>query len=155
MARESEPSPTALARFMQFEDVLDLIRHHRDVKLLVDVETTLKLISYSPGRIEFEPTDNAPQDLAQRLGSRLQTWTANRWAVSIGDNGAKTIAELRDTAANTRTQEAQKHPLVQAVLIAFPKAKITEIRTEKDIATEAQVQALPEVEDEWDPFDDE
>ena len=155
MARESEPSPTALARFMQFEDVLDLIRHHRDVKLLVDVETTLKLISYSPGRIEFEPTDNAPQDLAQRLGSRLQTWTANRWAVSIGDNGAKTIAELRDTAANALTQEAQKHPLVQAVLIAFPKAKITEIRTEKDIATEAQVQALPEVEDEWDPFDDE
>ena len=155
MAQESEPSPTALARFMQFEDVLDLIRHHRDVKLLVDVETTLKLISYSPGRIEFEPTDNAPQDLAQRLGSRLQTWTANRWAVSIGDNGAKTIAELRDTAANALTQEAQKHPLVQAVLIAFPKAKITDIRTDKDIATEAQVQALPEVEDEWDPFDDE
>ena len=155
MALASEPSPKALARFMQFEDVLDLIRHHRDVKLLVDVETTLKLISYSPGRIEFEPTDNAPQDLAQRLGSRLQTWTANRWAVSIGDNGAKTIAELRDTAANALTQEAQKHPLVQAVLIAFPKAKITEIRTEKDIATEAQVQALPEVEDEWDPFDDE
>ena len=155
MARESEPSPKALARFMQFEDVLDLIRHHRDVKLLVDVETTLKLISYSPGRIEFEPTDNAPQDLAQRLGSRLQTWTANRWTVSIGDNGAKTIAELRDTAANALTQEAQKHPLVQAVLIAFPKAKITDIRTDKDIATEAQLQALPEVEDEWDPFDDE
>ena len=155
MALESEPSPKALDRFMQFEDVLDLIRHHRDVKLLVDVETTLKLISYSPGRIEFEPTYNAPQDLAQRLGSRLQTWTANRWAVSIGENGAKTIAELRDTVANALTQETQKHPLVQAVLIAFPKAKITDIRTEKDIATEAEVQALPEVEDEWDPFDDE
>jgi DNA polymerase-3 subunit gamma/tau len=154
-ALATEPSPEALARFARFEDVLELIRHHRDVKLLVDVETTLKLINYSPGRIEFEPTKNAPKDLAQRLGSRLQTWTANRWALSIGNNGAKTIAELRDTARNALKQEAQEHPLVQAVLIAFPTAKITEIRTDKDIATEAQMEALPEVEDEWDPFDDE
>jgi len=154
-ALETESSSEVLARFVRFEDVLDLIRHHRDVKLLVDVETSLQLISYSPGRIEFEPTENAPKDLAQRLGSRLQTWTADRWAVSIGNNGAKTIAELRDTAANALKQEAHAHPLVKAVLIAFPRAEITEIRTDKDIASEAHAQALPEVEDEWDPFDDE
>ncbi|WP_347827772.1 DNA polymerase III subunit gamma/tau [uncultured Planktomarina sp.] len=153
-ALAAEPSTDALGRFARFEDVLDLMRHHRDVKLLVDVETTLQLISYSPGRIEFEPTENAPRDLAQRLGSRLQTWTANRWAVSIGSNGAKTIAELRDAAATALKGEAQAHPLVQAVLLAFPKAKITDIRTTKDIAAEAKIEALPEVEDEWDPFDD-
>ena len=92
--------------------------------------------------------------MAQRLGSRLQTWTANRWAVSIGSNGAKTIAELRDAAATALKGEAQAHPLVQAVLLAFPKAEITDIRTTKDIAAEAKIEALPEVEDEWDPFDD-
>ena len=43
---------------------------------------------------------------------------------------------------------------MQAVLLAFPKAKITDIRTTKDIAAEAKIEALPEVEDEWDPFDD-
>tara|TARA_B110000208_G_scaffold58040_1_gene76032 strand:- start:1473 stop:1964 length:492 start_codon:yes stop_codon:yes gene_type:complete len=153
-ALAAEPSADALAQFARFEDVLDLIRHQRDVKLLVDVETTLQLISYSPGRIEFEPTENAPIDLAQRLGSRLQTWTANRWAVSIGSNGAKTIAELRNAAATALKGEAQAHPLVQAVLMAFPKAEITDIRTTKDIAAEAKIEALPEVEDEWDPFDD-
>ena len=153
-ALAAEPSADALARFARFEDVLDLIRHHRDVKLLVDVETTLQLISYSPGRIEFEPTENAPRDLAQHLGSRLQTWTANRWAVSIGSNGAKTIAEMRDAAATALKGEAQAHPLVQAVLLAFPKAEITDIRTAKDIAAEAKIEALPEAEDEWDPFDD-
>jgi DNA polymerase-3 subunit gamma/tau len=135
--------------------VLELIRHHRDVKLLVDVETSLKLVSYSPGRIEFEPTDTAPRDLAQRLGTRLQTWTAQRWAVSIGTNGASTIATLRDEAALELKEQAKAHPLVQAVLVAFPKAQISEIRTAKDIAAEAQIDALPEVEDEWDPFDDE
>ena len=150
-----KPVEDALASPARFQDVLTLIRNHRDVKLLVDVETTLRLISYSPGRIEFEPTEDAPKDLAQRLGSKLQTWTGNRWAVSIGSNGAKTIAEMRDAATTALTQIAKSHPLVKAVLIAFPKAEITEIRTAKDIATEAQIEALPEVEDEWDPFDDE
>jgi DNA polymerase-3 subunit gamma/tau len=29
-----------------------------------------------------------------------------------------------------------------------------DIRTLEDIAAEAQIEALPEVEDEWDPFED-
>ena len=154
-AQAKAPAAETLAHFARFEDVLELIRHHRDVKLLVDVETSLKLVSYSPGRIEFEPTEKAPRDLAQRLGSRLQTWTGQRWAVSIGTNGASTIAELRDAAALELIEQAKAHPLVQAVLVAFPKAQISDIRTAKDIAAEAQIDALPEVEDEWDPFDDE
>ena len=154
-AQAEAPAAETLAHFARFEDVLELIRHHRDVKLLVDVETSLKLVSYSPGRIEFEPTEKAPRDLAQRLGSRLQTWTGQRWAVSIGTNGASTIAELRDAAALELKEQAKAHPLVQAVLVAFPKAQISDIRTAKDIAAEAQIDALPEVEDEWDPFDDE
>jgi DNA polymerase-3 subunit gamma/tau len=154
-AQAKAPAAEKLAHFARFEDVLELIRHHRDVKLLVDVETSLKLVSYSPGRIEFEPTEKAPRDLAQRLGSRLQTWTGQRWAVSIGTNGASTIAELRDAAALELIEQAKAHPLVQAVLVAFPKAQISDIRTAKDIAAEAQIDALPEVEDEWDPFDDE
>ena len=155
-AAHSQPGvEQTLARFARFEDVLELIRHHRDVKLLVDVETSLRLVSYSPGRIEFEPTETAPRDLAQRLGTRLQTWTAQRWAVSIGTNGASTIAEIRDAAALELKEQAKGHPLVQAVLVAFPKAQISDIRTAKAIAAEAQIEALPEVEDEWDPFDDE
>jgi DNA polymerase-3 subunit gamma/tau len=155
-AAHSQPGvEQTLAGFARFEDVLELIRHHRDVKLLVDVETSLRLVSYSPGRIEFEPTETAPRDLAQRLGTRLQTWTAQRWAVSIGTNGASTIAEIRDAAALELKEQAKGHPLVQAVLVAFPKAQISDIRTAKAIAAEAQIEALPEVEDEWDPFDDE
>lgn len=143
-----------LARFTRFEDVLELIRKHRDVKLLVDVENSLQLISYAPGRIDFEPTPNAPRDLAQRLGARLQTWTGNRWAVSIGAGGAKTIAQVRDAEEDALKAKAKDHPLVQAVFQAFPKAQIIDIRTPQDIVAEAHIEALPEVEDEWDPFDD-
>ncbi|MEO0403155.1 MAG: DNA polymerase III subunit gamma/tau, partial [Pseudomonadota bacterium] len=73
----------ALARFPTFDHVVELILSNRDGKLLVDVETDLRLARYEPGRIEFVPTENAPRDLAQRLGQRLQLWTGNRWAVTI------------------------------------------------------------------------
>ncbi|WP_420012622.1 DNA polymerase III subunit gamma/tau [Tateyamaria sp.] len=145
----------ALARYPSFDHVLELIRANRDVKLLVEVETTLRLANYQPGRIEFVPTDRAPRDLAQRLGARLQAWTGNRWAVTVvNDGGAETIAEVRDAAENALRAQAESHPLVQAVLAQFPKAKITDIRTPQDIANEAHIEALPEVDDEWDPFEE-
>ena len=101
--------------------MVELIRTHRDVKLLVDVENGVRLISYQPGRITFAPTPNAPTDLAQKLGSRLQAWTGNRWAISIeAEGGTETIAEKRDAADLALKAEASAHPLVQAVFDAFP-----------------------------------
>ncbi len=146
---------TALARYPTFEHVVDLIRSNRDVKLLVEVENSVRLVSYQPGRIEFTPTDRAPTDLAAKLGSSLQRWTGNRWAVSIvSDGDAPTIAETRDAAELALQAEAKEHPLVQAVLAQFPKARITRIETPEQRAAQIETEALPEVEDEWDPFEE-
>ncbi|WP_417750390.1 DNA polymerase III subunit gamma/tau [Ruegeria sp. SCP10] len=145
----------ALARYPTFDHVVELIRTNRDVKLLVEVENGVRLVSYQPGRIEFTPAPQAPTDLAPRLGSALQRWTGNRWAVSIvSDGDAPTIAEIRDKAELALKEEATEHPLVQAVLAQFPKAKITRIETPEQRAAQVETEALPEVEDEWDPFEE-
>ena len=145
----------ALARYPTFDHVVELIRANRDVKLLVEVETGVRLANYRPGRIEFVPAEAAPQDLAQRLGSALQRWTGNRWAVTlVNEGGGETIAEKRDAAELELKKKAEAHPLVQAVLEKFPTARITAIRTPEEQAAEAQADALAEVEDEWDPFEE-
>ncbi|MCC1492235.1 DNA polymerase III subunit gamma/tau [Cognatishimia sp. F0-27] len=145
----------ALARYPSFEHVVELIRANRDVRLLVEVEGGVRLSSYQPGRIAFTPTETAAPDLAQRLGSALQRWTGNRWAVSVvNDATSETIAEKRDAAKLALEAEAKAHPLVKAALEAFPKAKVVEIRSAEDIAHAASEEALPEVEDEWDPFEE-
>ncbi|WP_245398752.1 DNA polymerase III subunit gamma/tau [Oceaniglobus trochenteri] len=146
---------TALARFTSFDSIVELIRANRDAKLLIEVETCVQLAGYSPGRIEFVPTGNAPRDLAARLAQRLQLWTGARWAVTlVNEGGAPTIAALRDAAENDLRAKAHAHPLMQAVLLAFPKAEITEIRTPEAMKAEAAEEALPEVDEEWDPFED-
>lgn len=145
----------ALARYPTFDHVIDLIRANRDQKLLIDVKSTLRLANYRPGRIEFVPTESAPQDLAQRLGAALTRWTGNRWAVTVvNEGGRQTIDEVENAARHAAESEAATHPLVQAVLEAFPKAKIESIRTPEEIAAQANADALPEVDEEWDPFEE-
>lgn len=141
--------------YVTFDAVVALIREKRDMKLLYEVETTLRLARYAPGRIEFEPTPDASPDLAARLGQRLQGWTGTRWGVSVVSSGGQpTIAEARDAEQNAAKAEAATHPLVQSILTAFPGARISEIRTPEALAATAAEAALPEVEDEWDPFEE-
>ncbi len=144
-----------LARFARFDDVVELIRSNRDLKLLVEVETHLRLARYSPGRIEFEPAPGAPRDLAATLSQRLQSWTGARWGVSVvGEGGAATIAEARDGARREAALDALQNPLVQAVIAAFPGARVTAVRSAAETQAEAAIAALPEVDGEWDPFED-
>ncbi|MEZ5756073.1 MAG: DNA polymerase III subunit gamma/tau [Paracoccaceae bacterium] len=141
--------------FVSFDQVVELIREKRDMKLLYEVEQGLRLVRYTPGRIEFQPTPEASPDLAAQLGQRLQMWTGARWGVSVvNEGGAPTIAELRDQARREAEAEALRNPLVQAVLTAFPGARIADIRTPAALAAAAEAEALPEVEDEWDPFEE-
>ncbi|MEM9969585.1 MAG: DNA polymerase III subunit gamma/tau [Pseudomonadota bacterium] len=145
---------TALARFPTFQNVVDLIRANREIKLLIDVETGIRLIAYQPGRIEFEPAPQAPVDLAQRLGQRLQAWTGVRWAVTVGKDGGATIAETRDARKTALEHAARQDPLVAAIFAAFPDSRIGELKTPEDLAATVQTAALAEVSDEWDPFED-
>ena len=146
---------SALAHYATFDAVVDLVRSQRDVKLLVEVESCIRLVSYQPGRIEFTPTNDAPSDLSQRLGGALQRWTGARWAIILSNTGtATTIAEDRTAAEDAIKAEAQQHPLMQAAMASFPNAKIIDIRTAAEITADAELDALPEVEDEWDPFEE-
>ena len=151
----AQETVTVLAQYPSFDHVVELIRAQRDAKLLIDVETGVRLASFQPGRIEFQPSPTAPNDLSQRLGARLQAWTGARWAVTlVNEGGGETIAEQRDADMLEMKVNAEKHPLVMAVMEAFPKASITKIKSAADIEKEAQTDALQEVEDEWDPFEE-
>ncbi len=163
-ARALAPEP-ALAGYPDFDSVVELIRRMRDMKLLLEVEAHLRLVRYAPGRIEFQPTPEAPRDLAQRLGERLRGWTGGaRWGVSVvSEGGGATIAETRAEAEAEARARAMESPLVQAVFAAFPGARIADIRRAPVVETadaddisphESPDGTLAPVE-EWDPFEDE
>jgi DNA polymerase-3 subunit gamma/tau len=152
----AEAPESALARFPTFQRVVDLIAANRDQLLKEQVLSGVRLVSYQPGRIEFEPSPKAPADLAQRLGQRLQSWTGVRWVVSVtAGGGAPTMREAEEAEVEELRQEAREHPTVAAILAAFPNATIGELKSARELASKASEDALGEVEDEWDPFEDE
>ena len=141
--------------YMKFDHVLELIKQKRDVKLLIDIESGLRLVSYRPGYIEFTPTDLAPANLAQRLSNRLKEWTGIRWAVSVVQDGeAQTIVEKKERNAKELETEAYSHPFVKEALVQFPAARIVNVISRKKLEEEAAIQALEEVDSEWDPFEE-
>jgi DNA polymerase-3 subunit gamma/tau len=171
---QAAPSPAAaLAGFQTFGALIDLIRERRDMKLLVEVENGLRLVAFAPGRIEFEPTPDAPRDLAASLSQRLAQWTGVRWAVSVvSSGGAATIAERRAAEADAAVAGARANPLVAAIFDAFPSARIAQVRP-LDIGPggPGAATAIPGDDadgdagqraggqddygpDDWDPFDD-
>ena len=145
-----------LSKYTQFNQVLELIRTHRDMKLLYDVETYVRIVKYFPGRLEFEPTNDSPKDLAQRLGKRLQEWTHSRWAITlVNEGGGATIAEQKLEARDDLHAKVSTHPLVKATLLAFPNSEIRNVRSLNDMNMGDQIlQEVPEEDDNWDPFED-
>ena len=153
--RAPHTDTVALARYATFEDVVALVRARRDMTMLVEIEEGVRLARYAPGRIEFEPAAGASPELASRIAQRLQSWTGARWGVSVvGSGGGPTIAELRAEAAGDLRSEAAAHPLVQAVLAAFPGARIKDVRA-PELAEEITPPPVDDdaLDDDWDPFD--
>ena len=161
-------APELVESFPDFASVVDLIARMRDMTLLVMVERHVSLVRYSPGRIEFQPRGNAPAELAQRLAERLRGWTGGqRWAVTVtNEDGAPTIAEMREAEEREAQERALALPIVQQVLATFPGATLTRVTRAAPppgITDEAEGTGNPhdgtqgpvaEVE-EWDPFEDE
>jgi len=159
IAVNAEPSAIrepaqALSRYPQFDDVVDLIRANRDIQLLVEVESCLRLVRYQPGRVEFQPTDNAPVDLAPLLGERLRNWTGVRWVIAlVNEGGGRTIDETRDAGKRAIMDEVRRPPLVKAVFDTLTNAKITGFQSHEEIAAKIKAEALPDAADNWDPFE--
>jgi len=154
-------APQALAAYDSFEAVVALIREKRDMRLLVTVETYLRLVRYAPGRIDFAPAPGAPAELAGELTQRLSVWTGARWMVGVAPGpGQPTLAEQRRAEADALTARAAAQPLVAAALALFPGARIKAVRPRAAEPETPPPDAYDDADfgDDWapiDPFDEE
>ncbi len=86
-------------------------------------------VRIAPGRIEIRPQPAAPRDLAAQLTALLAERTGTRWTVTVtNEDGEPTLAEQGRNAEADRLEAARNHPLVQAIMLAFPGATIDAVR---------------------------
>ncbi|PZR11786.1 MAG: DNA polymerase III subunit gamma/tau [Azospirillum brasilense] len=90
---------------------------------------SVRLVSFGRGRLELNPTPQAPRDLAAQLTALLNEVTGQRWTVVLSNaEGEPTLAQQGKAVAAQTRELAESHPLVQAVLAAFPGAEIADVR---------------------------
>ena len=134
-ARFSQPATHAAPQaetvtLASFEDVLSLIEKKREIRLKLDVDGYLRLVSFRPGAIVFEPAPGAPKDLAPRLVARLKEWTGQPWLVAAeGGGGAETAWERQKREEREARAEIEADPFVRSVLDAFPGAEILGVKS--------------------------
>ncbi|MHA1538540.1 MAG: DNA polymerase III subunit gamma/tau, partial [Alphaproteobacteria bacterium] len=122
-------SQASLADPTSFDEVVALFKAKRESILYACLVKHVHLVGFAPGRIEFRPTDGAPETLASSIGTLLGEWTGKRWVVSISrEQGAPSLAEQAASAEAARLDKAARHPRVSAVLEAFPGAEIETVR---------------------------
>jgi len=118
-----------LADPQSFADLVELFGARREPVLRGHLVANVHLVHFEPGRLEFRPSEQAPRDLAQLVGQRLADWTGRRWVISLASaGGAATLRQQTEATAARRLDAAAAHPLVQAVLDAFPGARIEAVR---------------------------
>jgi DNA polymerase-3 subunit gamma/tau len=114
---------------VSFEDVIALFTEKREAVLAAALSSAVHLVHYEAGRIDFRADAAAPTDLAPRMSRLLGEWTGRPWLVSLSrEAGAATLREQNLEREIKRKQDAASHPLVQAVLTAFPGATIEVVR---------------------------
>jgi len=122
----AQPAPMPGPHLDAFADVVRLAEAKRDLRLKIELESYVHLISFEAGRIEMRLHEKAPADFVQRLVQRLKEWTARQWVVTVSSAEAG-----RETLRDARTAEVMAHPLVKKALDVFPGAELLFIRDPK------------------------
>ena len=121
---------------------------------------SVHLVRFAPPVIELRPQPEAPRDLASKLAALLSEITGTRWTIAVSAApGEPTIAEQGTAADTVRKTAAADHPLVRAILAAFPGARIDTVHDKTADAYGLPVTRVPDMPDFAPPdaeyFDDE
>ncbi|MTH99701.1 DNA polymerase III subunit gamma/tau [Roseibium sp. RKSG952] len=121
-------APPAMA-LRSLQDCAALASEKRDIPMKVAIERQMRLVKIEQGRIEIQPTPDAPADIAGDFGRKLTEWTGTRWIVSVSQSpGRPTIHEEREANQAQLLSDARSHPTVAALLEKFPGAKVIDVQ---------------------------
>jgi len=121
----AEPAVQAGPRLGTFRDVVAWVGEQKEAMLHAHLLHSVHLVRFAPPVIELRPQADAPRDLSSKLSALLSEATGTRWTIAVSrDAGEATIAEQGNAADTARKTAAADHPLVKAILAAFPGARI-------------------------------
>ncbi len=148
MAAAAPATAPAAPRLASFRDVTALVAERREAMLHAHLVHSVHLVRFAPPVIELRPQAEAPKDLAPRLAALLTEVTGTRWTIALSAaSGEATLAEQGSAADSARRTAAAEHPLVRAIMEAFPGARIDSVHDSAADAYGLPMQPTPDESD--------
>jgi DNA polymerase-3 subunit gamma/tau len=142
------PAASTAPRLASFRDVTALVAEQREAMLHAHLIHSAHLVRFAPPVIELRTKPEAPRDLASRLGTLLTEVTGTRWTIALSTaEGEPTVAEQGSAADTARRTAAADHPLVRAIMDAWPGARIDTVHDSTADAYGLPAETLTEVPD--------
>jgi len=129
-----EPAKADVPQFapmpQSFEDLVALLRSAKEAVLAVELKDRARLVSYAPGRVELGKQSTLRADITTELKLRLRELTGQPWTFSYSDaDGDSSLQQQQQQREADDLVAAQDHPLVRAVMKAFPSAALKKVKT--------------------------
>jgi DNA polymerase-3 subunit gamma/tau len=112
-----------------FRDVAALVAEQREPMLHAHILHSVHLVRFAPPIVELRTLPATPRDFCSRLATLLTEATGTRWTIAVSPaQGEPTLAAQGMAADTARRSAAAEHPLVKAILDAFPGARMDAVR---------------------------
>ena len=153
----ASPGPTpnvavqpALATVTSYKDLIALATAKRDMLVKLALESQMLPVSFEQGRIEVALVEGANPNVVNNLSARLQTWTGQRWLVTVSTKPVEglTIRQEKEQKKEAATAAAHDDPLVKAILETFPGAKLVNVTVRDEAAIIPELAPPPPEEDD-------
>lgn len=118
-----------------FADLVALCQEKGETNILSQITEQLNLVHFTPGKIKFSPSPICHNQLSHGLISNLEEllrkWTGRKWDISLIPSGEVDFSTNSEKLVSGKEQADKvvitTHPLVKAVLQAFPGSSVTSV----------------------------
>jgi len=116
-----------------FEDLIQVAYKEKEAELKYDLERNVKLVSFSPGKMNITFNEKLNKNFIKILTEKLLMWTGERWIISLSkEQGEETVYDRNLTNKKNKLAQEMSSEAVKNFMSAFPDAKLIDVSEDND-----------------------